>query len=48
MPVVIQMTNDEKFFHSPKLTLEKTIEYGIQNIKDIIAVGIENICNALL
>lgn len=39
VPLVIQITDDEKFFHKQNLTLEKAYEMGMSNIKDIIAFG---------
>ena len=39
VPLVIQITDDEKFLHKEKLTLEQTIKMGMSNIKDIIAFG---------
>uniref|UniRef100_A0A7S3JMP3 Tryptophan--tRNA ligase, cytoplasmic n=1 Tax=Euplotes harpa TaxID=151035 RepID=A0A7S3JMP3_9SPIT len=39
VPLVIQITDDEKFFHKQNLTLEKCYEMGKSNIKDIIAFG---------
>lgn len=41
MPVIIMLTDDEKFLHSPKLTLEKTRQFAMQNAMDIIAVGFD-------
>jgi len=37
--LVIQITDDEKFIYKENLKLEKTIEMGHENIKDIIAFG---------
>ena len=39
VPLVIQITDDEKFFHKKELTFEKTYQMGKDNIKDIIAFG---------
>lgn len=39
VPLVIQITDDEKFIFKNKLTLEETYKYAIENIKDIIACG---------
>lgn len=39
VPLVIQLTDDEKFFHKRELTLEKAYKMGYENIKDIIAFG---------
>lgn len=41
VPLVIQITDDEKFFHKQDLTLEKTYDMGKSNIKDIIAFGFD-------
>ncbi|KAF9586624.1 tryptophan--tRNA ligase [Lunasporangiospora selenospora] len=38
-PVVIQLTDDEKFLFKPHLKLEECIKFSRQNAKDIIAVG---------
>lgn len=35
------LTDDEKFYHSPKLSLEATRRYAHQNAMDIIAVGFD-------
>lgn len=40
VPLVIQLTDDEKFFWK-KLTLKETHELGFQNAKDIIACGFD-------
>ena len=36
---VIMLTDDEKYFHSPKLTLEEVHDFALQNAADIIAIG---------
>lgn len=44
MPIVIQITDDEKYIYRPELELEGpkgTIAMGISNIKDIIAFGFD-------
>jgi len=41
VPLVIQITDDEKFLFKPQLELEECIEMAHENIKDIIAVGFE-------
>ncbi len=41
VPVVIQVTDDEKYVFNPKLELETTIKMGKENIKDIIAFGFD-------
>lgn len=41
VPLVIQLTDDEKFFHKHELTFEKAYQMGKENIKDIIAFGFD-------
>jgi tryptophanyl-tRNA synthetase len=41
VPLVIQITDDEKFLFRQNDTLEKIQEYAISNIKDIIAFGFD-------
>lgn len=43
VPLVIQMTDDEKFFHKgdDKTELEQYIKYGIENVRDILACGFD-------
>ena len=44
VPLVIQITDDEKFIFKPELELEGdrgTIKMGIDNVKDIIAFGFD-------
>ncbi|EZG68176.1 tryptophanyl-tRNA synthetase [Gregarina niphandrodes] len=38
-PLVIQLTDDEKFLFKEGLSLEDCQEYGFENAKDILAVG---------
>ena len=38
-PLVVQLTDDEKFLFKQNLTLEETYRYTLDNAKDIIAVG---------
>ena len=38
VPLVVQLTDDEKYYHKP-LKLADCSKYAIENIKDIIAVG---------
>ncbi|EFA84696.1 tryptophanyl-tRNA synthetase [Heterostelium album PN500] len=40
VPLVIQMTNDEKFLWKD-ITLEESIQFTINNVKDIIALGFD-------
>lgn len=35
------LTDDEKFFHTPKLSLKDVYKFTIQNAMDIIAVGFD-------
>jgi tryptophanyl-tRNA synthetase len=39
VPIVIQITDDEKYMYRPELELEKVQKMAISNIKDIIAFG---------
>ena len=39
VPLVIQITDDEKFMYRQELSIEQTIKMANQNIKDIIAFG---------
>ena len=41
LPLVIQVTDDEKYMYRPELELEKVIKMGMSNIKDIIAFGFD-------
>jgi tryptophanyl-tRNA synthetase len=41
VPLVIQLTDDEKFLFKHQLTPEQTREFSTQNAKDIIAVGFD-------
>lgn len=41
VPIVIQVTDDEKYMYRPELELEKVIKMGMSNIKDIIAFGFD-------
>ncbi|KAL8684017.1 MAG: hypothetical protein Q9224_003919 [Gallowayella concinna] len=41
VPLVIMLTDDEKFFHTPKLTLKEIYKFTVQNAMDIIAVGFD-------
>jgi tryptophanyl-tRNA synthetase len=40
-PLYFQMTNDEKFFFEPHLTLDDVRKYTYENTLDLIAVGFE-------
>jgi len=39
VPVVIQMTDDEKYLHKENLSLEECTKFTKENIKDVIACG---------
>ena len=39
MPLVIQMTDDEKFLFKPNLTIEQVQKFSRENARDIIACG---------
>ena len=41
VPLVIMLTDDEKFFHTPRLSLEDCQRFALQNAMDIIAVGFD-------
>ena len=38
-PLVIQLTDDEKFYFKQDLKLEQVAKYSFENARDIIAVG---------
>lgn len=40
-PLVIMLTDDEKFMHSEKITIEDAKRYTVENAKDIIAMGFD-------
>lgn len=41
VPIVIQLTDDEKFLFKNDLTLEDTYKFGIENAKDIVSFGFD-------
>jgi len=41
LPLVIQITDDEKYLYREEATLEGTIGMAKENIKDIIAFGFD-------
>jgi tryptophanyl-tRNA synthetase len=41
VPLVIQITDDEKFLFKPDLSLEACHDMGYSNAKDIIALGFD-------
>jgi tryptophanyl-tRNA synthetase len=41
VPIVIQLTDDEKFYFKSYLTLEEASRLGFENIKDILACGFD-------
>jgi tryptophanyl-tRNA synthetase len=40
-PLVVQLTDDEKYMHSEKITIEDSRRYARENAKDIIAIGFD-------
>lgn len=40
-PLVIMLTDDEKYMHSQKITIEDSKRYARENAKDIIAIGFD-------
>jgi tryptophanyl-tRNA synthetase len=40
-PLVIELTDDEKFMHSEKITIEDSRRYARENAKDIIGIGFD-------
>jgi len=40
-PLVIMLTDDEKFMHSQKITIDNAKKYAADNAKDIIALGFD-------
>ena len=41
MPLIIMLTDDEKFLHSPKLSLQECRKFAQDNALDIIAIGFD-------
>lgn len=41
VPVIIELTDDEKFLFKPKLTIEDVKKFARENAKDIIAAGFD-------
>jgi len=41
VPLIIMLTDDEKFFHNQKLTQKECRKFAIQNAADIIAIGFD-------
>lgn len=41
VPLVIQITDDEKFIFKDNFDLDKTIAMGKSNIKDVLAFGFD-------
>ncbi|KAI5964027.1 WRS1 [Candida theae] len=39
VPLVIELTDDEKFLFKPKLTIDDVKNFSVENAKDIVAVG---------
>ena len=40
-PLVIMLTDDEKFMHNAQITIAEAKSYTAENVKDIIAVGFD-------
>jgi tryptophanyl-tRNA synthetase len=40
-PLVIMLTDDEKFMHSQKITIEDSKRFARENTKDIVAIGFD-------
>lgn len=41
VPLIIMLTDDEKFLHSPKLSIKECKQFALQNALDIIAIGFD-------
>ncbi|ODQ64554.1 tryptophanyl-tRNA synthetase [Nadsonia fulvescens var. elongata DSM 6958] len=41
VPLIIELTDDEKFLFKPKLTIEDVKKFAVENCKDIIACGVD-------
>ena len=41
VPLIIMLTDDEKFLHSPKLSLKDCRTFALENALDIIAIGFD-------
>lgn len=41
VPLIIMLTDDEKFLHTPKLTLKECRNFALENALDIIAIGFD-------
>ena len=41
VPLVVQITDDEKYLYRPELSLDEVKRYARENIKDIIAMGFD-------
>lgn len=41
VPLIIMLTDDEKFLHSPKLSLKDCRKFALENAMDIIAIGFD-------
>jgi len=41
VPLVIQLTDDEKFLFKPELKIEECQKYAKENAKDIISIGFD-------
>ena len=41
VPLIIMLTDDEKFYHSDKLSIKECKNFALQNAMDIIAIGFD-------
>lgn len=41
VPLIIMMTDDEKYIFSEKRTIEEVQSYTVSNVKDIVSVGFD-------
>ena len=41
VPLIIMLTDDEKFIHSPNLSLKECQRFALENALDIIAIGFD-------
>lgn len=42
VPLIIELTDDEKFLFNPKLKIEDVKKFNIENAKDIISIGFDH------
>jgi tryptophanyl-tRNA synthetase len=41
VPLVIQISDDEKFLFNEKIELEDCIQYGKNNVKELLSLGFD-------